>query len=133
MSLDLLFDWRDELAPLATCFQAVGSRVTCNPPPVDTDRDWLVLVEETKQEQFFKIANRTFKADGSFIPPNENTNDPDSVFLSLKHGEDNLIVTSSLKFYLRFLAASSVAKRLNLMDKNDRIALFRAVLYSEPC
>lgn len=32
--------------------------------------------------------------------------------------------------YDRFIAATAVAKRLNLLDKADRIALFQAVLYA---
>lgn len=46
---------------------------------------------------------------------------------------ENLIITSSQVFHQRFLAASSVAKRLNLLEKSDRIALFQAVLYGNSC
>lgn len=48
-------------------------------------------------------------------------------------GDVNLIVTQDNKFYDRFMAATSVAKRLNLLDKADRIALFQAVLYGNRC
>ena len=41
----------------------------------------------------------------------------------------NLIVTRNDTFFNRFMAASSVAKRLNLLDKADRVAVFQAVLY----
>jgi hypothetical protein len=44
----------------------------------------------------------------------------------------NLIVTDDLEWHRRFVAATSIAKRLNLMAKADRIALFQAVLYGMP-
>jgi hypothetical protein len=51
--------------------------------------------------------------------------------VSLKHPRDdvNLIATSDGDFFRRFLAATQVCIRLNLMNKEDRIALFQAVLY----
>ncbi len=55
----------------------------------------------------------------------------DMEFLSLKRDEINLIITKSQKFVDKFLLATSLTKRLNLMDKDDRIAVFRAVLYGE--
>jgi len=50
-------------------------------------------------------------------------------FSSYVKKEVNLIVTEDPKFFDKFMAATSVAKRLNLLSKEDRIALFQAVLY----
>ena len=112
---------------------AVGSRITCNPPPMNTDQDWLVLVD---LEKFDKIATDLladgWEVGGSMIPTDDNYLPVQQRFNSFTRGVDNLIVTGSKDFHRRFLAASSVAKRLNLLEKADRIALFQAVLYGTP-
>ena len=54
-------------------------------------------------------------------------------FQSYRLEDTNLIVTIDPNFYERFLAATSVAKRLNIMCRDDRVALFQAVLYANPC
>lgn len=113
---------------------AVGSRVTCNPPPTSTDRDWLVLVDEAKFDFFAaELLADDWEVGGSMIPNDENYLPAPVRFNSFTKTIDgtpeNLIVTVSEEFHRRFLAASAVAKRLNLLDKADRIALFQAVLY----
>jgi hypothetical protein len=111
----------------------VGSRVTCNPPPTDTDDDWLYLVVDIEE------AVRSFKKDGFYVDGSLMGGSivPDDqickhgLFVSLKHRHDvvNIIATSDTDFFNRFLAATQVCTRLNLMNKEDRIALFQAVLY----
>lgn len=101
----------------------VGSRVTCNPAPTDTDDDRLVLVHQL--QPFVGAAMAVgFACGGSPI-----FNGTENEFASLKLNELNIIATADSGLYRRFIAASSVAKRLNLLKKNDRIALFQAVLY----
>ncbi len=50
-------------------------------------------------------------------------------FTSLRKGDINLIVTEREQFYKHFKVASALCKRLNLLAKGDRIAVFQAVLY----
>lgn len=62
-------------------------------------------------------------------------NYPDG-FVSLREpdfGDLNLIVTEDKEFFSKFMAATQIARRLNVLDKGDRIALFRAVLFGEKC
>ena len=113
---------------------AVGSRVTCNPPPETTDRDWLVLVDLNKFDFFAaELLADGWEVGGSMVPTDDNYLPESQRFNSFTKTIDgtpeNLIVTSSVDFHRRFLAASAVAKRLNLMHKPDRVALFQAVLY----
>lgn len=102
---------------------AVGSRVTCNPPPTNTDIDYLALVMSVND------------ADSELVPQGyETTTDHDyecmeSTFVSYKRGNINILVTDDEQYYKAFMAATHVAKRLNLMNKSDRICLFQAVLY----
>jgi hypothetical protein len=107
----------------------VGSRVTCDPPPTDTDEDYLLLVENT-----YKAA-KSLKAFGF-----EYESDPQKVeeymkmsegmlgsFTSMRFGDVNYIITDSAFLFERFLTATHVAKELNLLRKEDRVMLFRAV------
>lgn len=110
----------------------VGSRYTCNPPPVGTDFDVLILIPDdfSKFESLIGVhVEGGFRHDGS-----DAYGKPDSgmfEFRSYSRDELNLIVTSSDDFYNKFMAATSIAKRFNLLEKADRVALFRAVLYGE--
>lgn len=113
---------------------AVGSRVTCDPPPTDTDQDWLVLVDEKDFDNFANyLIYVGWELGGSLIPYANNTLSSDYIFSSFTLGMDNIIVTASTEFHNRFLSASSVAKSLNLLKKEDRIMLFQSVLYAAIC
>ena len=118
-----------EAEVLLACFRAlaldgqahpVGSRVTCSPAPTDTDRDWLVLVGPGLVAETIARLGALAVADGS--KPGEH-------FTSIRIGIENVILTDQPDFYRRFLAATRVAKLLNISDKAHRLALFQAVLY----
>lgn len=120
-----------ELAVACDKVTLVGSRVTCAPAPTDTDQDVLCLVNLDKWPDL--IEELTW--DGFTFDGNEhyaNALEGGCGFRSYRNGEINLILTTDAEFHRRFLAATSVAKHLNLLDKSDRIALFQAVLYGNP-
>lgn len=108
----------------------VGSRRTCLPPPTDTDDDHLLLIDNHDGFEIL-ILSMGFNIDGSDVFDHENRTPFDERFVSYKHKDNavNLIVTTSPIFEKRFIAATAVATRLNLLNKSDRIALFQAVLY----
>jgi hypothetical protein len=118
---------------LVTSVDQVGSQVTCSPSPEGTDRDYLVLVHSqdlNAQERFIqKVQHAGFTQTIKEVVSPNSLHGSNGVFASFRHGEINLIVTTCEHFHRRFLAATSVAKRLNLLQKSDRIALFQAVLY----
>lgn len=112
--------------------EPVGSRVTCNPPPMDTDEDWLVYLQPGDFAQFedVLICAHGFELGGSRIHAGGCTiGDPNS-FQSYTFGKLNVIATGSEEFFDKFMEATAEAKRLNLMDKEDRIALFQKILYN---
>lgn len=114
--------------------QMVGSRVTCNPAPTDTDQDILVLVSDMWGFRDYILGDsESYALDGSMILDAQLPLEADDRFSSYSKGDVNLIVTEDPVFYQKFIAASSVAKRLNLLQKPDRLALFQAVLYGNPC
>lgn len=102
----------------------VGSRRTCNPPPTNTDDDYLVLCSDAKQ------AVRSLKELG-FEPP-ENIEEYVALhtcsFTSLRFGELNFIVTDDVRWFDKFLTASYFAKKYNVTDKKDRIELFDGIM-----
>lgn len=101
----------------------VGSRVTCNPAPTDTDEDWLVLTPRDAAES---LIDAGFTQDGS---PQFYTGNDNGGFRSWRRGGLNIVTTQDAVFFDRFQTATALAKRFNLLVKADRIALFQAVLY----
>lgn len=110
-------------------FAFVGSQVTCFPaPPIEkSDRDYLVLVwslnrAEKKLSNSGWVIERDRTAYGF-----RNSN-----FFSARRingTNENLIVTNSKIFFKKFMYATEIATRLNLLEKDDRIKLFQFVLY----
>lgn len=98
----------------------VGSRVTCNPPPRDTDEDVLCHVESV--QDFVREASRQ-----GFRSTSKCSGQPH--FISLRKGDVNLIVSSDKDFVDKFLLATHVCKTLNVMSKQHRIVVFQAILY----
>ncbi len=101
----------------------VGSRITCDPAPADTDEDWLILDQFGIDD---RLIEQGFAREGG---PEFYTGNDNGEFRSWRRGDINLIVTPDDKFYDRFITATKLATRFNLMQKDDRIALFQAVLY----
>jgi len=115
------------IAPQAV---AVGSRVTCNPPPKGTDADYLLYLLDSQESALRAVMEDDgWELGGSVIGDDVNHIPAEDRFYSYKLGDVNLIITKSQSFSHRFLAATSIAKGLNLLEKADRVALFQAVLY----
>lgn len=111
--------------------EPVGSRITCNPPPMDTDEDWLVYLPPGEFAIFEEtlIMGMAFEFGGSRIHSGGClVGDKDS-FQSYTLGQINVIATASEEFFDKFMQATNEAKRLNLLSKADRIALFQKILY----
>lgn len=119
----------DDIRAAAIRFEPVGSRVTCNPAPTDTDEDFLVLIDENDFGGFYRMLMEGGYELGGSVPLNEVNVDPDERFSSFTLGTTNLIVTSSELFFDRFMQATAEAKAKNLLVKADRIALFQSILY----
>lgn len=104
-------------------WKPVGSRETCSPPPLDTDIDYLCLV---KRSIYSNLKDLGFTQEGS---PQFYTGNDRGAFSSWRKGDVNLIITPDIRFYDLFLTATYLAKKHNLLKKEDRIQLFQAVLY----
>jgi hypothetical protein len=123
------FPLRDTSMLWSEC-QPVGSRITCNPPPMDTDRDWLVYVHSTNWQEFIAfMINDGWKIGGSEPEHFDAANYFNSFTKDIEATNENVIATSDYAFYLKFSLATQVSKKLNIMSKVDRITLFQAILY----
>jgi len=118
MTLDEI---KEELNELALAVWPVGSRITCTPAPTDTDADFLVYLK--KRGTDISSLGFSLAESGNHYAPEDN------IFNSWRRGEVNLIASSDYQFVRRFLAATEIAKRFNLLEKSDRVLLFQAVLY----
>lgn len=101
----------------------VGSRITCKPPPENTDIDYLVLMSRWFDPAKLAAAGYELDSQSEHYDPAVN------VFNSWRKGDINLIATKDQQFFSKFLFATKIAKELNLLNKKDRITLFQAVLY----
>lgn len=114
------------LGQLNLVWQKVGSRITCSPAPTNTDHDYLVIGMGDTGALLREAINEL-----GFVHEGEPDNDLylECNFASYRKDDINLIVCETADFYDDFLLATEVATRFNLMDKDDRIILFQAILY----
>ena len=104
-----------------------GSSVICSPPVLDTDIDFVICTTSYGKLDNFLTANE-FKQSCA----DEEEYDLESEgFECYRKGNINLIVTEDYTWYKKWVLATNVAKKLNLLKKEDRILLFKAVLYGE--
>ncbi len=107
----------------------VGSRVTCVPPPTDTDQDYLVWTN-SHTKTCLALAADEWDSLGS--GPSDDELSCGIGWCSFRKGEDNIILTWDRGFYDSFLCASAAAAALNLLSKADRISLFQVIMRHWP-
>lgn len=115
---------QDMLLQNATRYQMTGSRYICEPAPADTDEDYVALGGGG-------LADALYKA-GFVLNTDPEMYDALPDFMAWRLGEFNIIQVEDENFYDLFVAATEEAKALNLLAKDDRIALFQRVLYGAP-
>lgn len=116
----------DDLRQQGCTVSLTGSRETCDPPPMDTDEDYLVELPWSfwgHGKVFDLISNAGFHKDGTEYGGQKGQ------FESWRNGPVNLIVTADAAFAAKHRAATYVCKTLNLLRKEDRVMVFQAVLY----
>jgi hypothetical protein len=107
-----------------------GSRYICNPPVLDTDDDYIVLVDNLEQSLEKFLYKEGWRRSGS------EGYSTDGEWESIKKTIDgtvvNLIMTDNENYFNRFVHATETAKKLNLREKADRIILFKAIVSDMP-
>ena len=105
-------------------YAPTGSRIICTPAPTGTDEDWIALDSSGSGAEWLQQNGYTEDGNPEFYTGNDNGS-----FRSFRLGDLNVITTPSKEFFDLFVSATSLAKRLNLTEKADRIALFQIALY----
>lgn len=102
----------------------VGSRVTCNPPPTNTDQDLLVLVET--QDELYDFEEKLLQWDWESESESykENAAQFNSWRKLVDGTEYNIILTAKVDWFDTFLDATFSCKEKNLLSKEERIAEF---------
>lgn len=105
----------------------VGSRETCDPPPTDTDFDILVYWKQSGGPTIETLLDLQ-----GYYPQSSDYGDQTD-FISYKSKENviNIILTKHLDFEYNFLLATKICKKLNLLDKKDRISVFDGIIKNE--
>lgn len=119
-----------QLAEMWDSCDQVGSSVTCDPPVLNTDLDYLVLAVDW-QPFLSQALHEGWELSSYWGAHDTSSALDDGDFVSLRKGRSNIILTACDDFKKRFLLATKLAKQFNLLKKADRIALFQAVLYGK--
>lgn len=109
--------------------EPVGSRITCDPAPQNTDEDYLCYIGPLDQANLNKNLERIGFDAESMATYEDDSGEHNAVFMSYRRDDVNLIVTAKKEFFDKFMLATYVAKTLNLLQKEQRITLFQAILY----
>ena len=107
----------------ALAVEPYGSRIVCNPAPTDTDEDWIVLaqnpyVDQTLIKLGFRRSDREYSHEAHGHP----------IHAYRGNGNLNIVVTTDREFFRRTMEATRLARRFNLLDKSDRVALHEVVV-----
>ena len=101
---------------LYTASFPTGSSYICNPPVLDTDIDQMFLVYDLE-----KVSKILEKLGWKRCGKEEYNVDK---WVAYRKDNLNALLTDNLDHFNKFLQATEEAKKLNLLDKKDRIALF---------
>ena len=105
-------------ATLGPHFQT-GSRATCVPAPMDTDDDWVFVYSTTANDAILNAGGSpSYEAEGKRY-------NNSSVHQCYKLGDLNLIAVHNEASYECWYHATRIAKKLNLLEKSQRVMLFQ--------
>lgn len=116
-----MFEIVDIPEHLVEKFHRTGSSVICSPPVLDTDIDYVILVDD-KEEIRCILEDKGWKICGK-----EAYYNPDNDFIAFRKENLNYIIVNDVPTYDRWEAATLLATKRNLLDKADRVALFKNI------
>ena len=105
---------------LYLCSFPTGSNYICNPPVTDTDIDEMFYVyslEETKEI----LLNEGWKEGGIGEYAIGD-------WAAFRKDKNNALITDNKHHYDKFEAATELAKKRNLLNKEDRVKLFHTIV-----
>jgi hypothetical protein len=99
-----------------------GSTIICSPPVTNTDEDWMFYTKDFLKFEMF-LMEKGFTFGGTY-----KTYDK---FHSYKKDKLNFLITGDIDYYDKFQEATTLATKLNLKEKKQRVTLFAYVLGDE--
>ena len=99
-----------------------GSNYICNPPVTTTDIDTVFLVTN----MFF--ADQALVANGWTRCIGEGYEVLGGDFQAYRKGNKNYICTADPQYYSKYVRATKICKMMNLLNKEDRIWMFKVVM-----
>lgn len=108
-----------------------GSRYICSPAPTDTDKDTVIYVER-RVDAIVKLYEQGWNFNGEdYGVPDKKEEEWFSVKKTINGILENYIVTQNKERFYRWVTATELAKKLNLLKKEDRISLFNVIVDGE--
>jgi hypothetical protein len=104
-------------------YHQTGSSFTCDPPVLDTDFDWICNLTGKKGSP-----DMTWRMEDILIAAGHETSEnqehyPD--YVSYRKDNINIIVVYDEWMYRNWIKATTICKRLNLLEKEDRKMVHR--------
>ena len=91
---------------------------------MNTDIDFVIYTEEKYNLHVHLVNTEDFKS----TSPDEGYGENYRPITTYRKGNFNLIVTDDSSFFDKFKIATEVAKKLNLKEKEQRVALFQYIV-----
>jgi len=121
----------DNIEDVCVAVVPVGSRVTCNPPPEDTDQDLLCFVSDDGEAEYVEkwLEKRgwtycTHEDGKAYDKMDAEFSAYRKAVFGMPFKSWNAIVTCDEKFFDNFLKATKECKKANVMTKEGRIEVF---------
>lgn len=114
-----------------------GSKYTCTPPVLDTDEDYLVLVEDFNKV-YLELSESPDWEDcmpsgtEAFKDAYQDEKSYGMSWNAFRHASINIMVTGDINWYMASVAATEYCRVHNVQDKAQRIRIFRNLKYREP-
>lgn len=113
-----------------------GSKYICNPPVLNTDEDYLVLVEDFNST-YFSLESSEWEDCLPLDTEEGAANYRDEkeygiLWHSFRKDNLNIIFTADKNWYFACVAATELCKSWNILEKDKRIRIFRNLKYKEP-
>ena len=116
----------DVIKDYIRAFYPTGSNYICNPPVTDTDVDYLILAKHKKALAYTLMENKF-----TINPIDYYEQGKEVLFESWRRGNINLLVMTDIDHFNKWVEATILAKKLNLLDKKQRVDLFNYVKFGE--
>lgn len=112
---------------LLYAYYPVGSYHTCDPPVTDTDIDFVICSNPDRFEDLVVNLEKQGYRQSNLDEEEYELNGEG--FYCCRKGNINLIVTENKEFFQKWVEGTQLAKKMNLLKKEDRVTLFQYVLY----